>query len=184
MIMIEHIKVPQDRIGVIIGPEGKTKELIEKKSGTNVDVDSESGTVVMESDESTDAFKALKAGETIKAIARGFSPEKALKLLDNEDLILDLIDISKISDAPADLQRIKGRIIGRGGKTREIMESMTGARISVYGKTISIIGDADQIMTIRTAIDMLIDGAPHGAVYGYLERRRRELKKSMFESIY
>jgi ribosomal RNA assembly protein len=180
--MQEHIKVPQDRIGAIIGVEGKIKETLEKKSEAHIDVDSESGTVVIESEDG-DPFKALKASEAIKAIARGFSPEKALKLLDNEDLILDQMDLSKNSDAPSDLTRIKGRIIGRGGKTREIIESMTGAKISVYGKTISIIGDADQIMTVRTAMDMLIEGAPHGAVYGYLERRRRELKQTQFDSI-
>ena len=179
--MREHIKVPQDRIGVIIGVEGKVKETLEEKSGAKLDIDSESGTVVLEAE--SDPVKALRASDVIKAIARGFSPDKALRMLDNEDLILDLIDLSKISDSPSDLTRLKGRIIGKAGKTREIMESMTGARISVYGKTISIIGDAEQIMTIRTAIDMLIDGAPHGAVYGYLERRRREIKQSQFDSI-
>jgi ribosomal RNA assembly protein len=179
--MREHIKVPQDRIGVIIGVEGKIKETLEKKSGATIDVDSESGSVALESE--GDAFKALRASEVIKAIARGFSPEKALKLLDNEDLVLDMMDLSKISDSPSDLTRLKGRIIGKAGKTREIMESMTGAKISVYGKTISIIGEPEQVMSIRTAIDMLIDGAPHGAVYGYLEKRRREIKQSLFESI-
>jgi ribosomal RNA assembly protein len=179
--MREHIKVPQDRIGVIIGVEGKVKETLEKKSGATIDVDSESGTVALESE--GDAFKALRASQVIKAIARGFSPEKALKLLDNEDLILDMMDLSKISDSPSDLTRLKGRIIGKAGKTREIMESMTGAKISVYGKTISILGEPEQVMSIRTAIDMLIDGAPHGAVYGYLEKRRREIKQSQFDSI-
>ncbi len=87
--MREHIKVPQDRIGVIIGVEGKIKETLEQKSGATIDVDSESGSVALESE--GDAFKALRASEVIKAIARGFSPEKALKLLDNEDLILDMI---------------------------------------------------------------------------------------------
>jgi ribosomal RNA assembly protein len=178
--MQEHIKVPQDRIGAIIGVEGKIKETLEKKSGATIDIDSESGTVTIEGE---DAVKALRASEVIKAVARGFSPEKALKLMENEDLVLDLMDLSKIVDSLADLTRIKGRIIGKGGKTREIMESMTGARISVYGKTISIIGDSDQIQSIRTAMDMLIEGAPHGAVYGYLEKRRREIKQSQFESI-
>jgi len=36
--------------------------------------------VVIESE--ADAFKALKASEVIKAVARGFSPEKALRLLE------------------------------------------------------------------------------------------------------
>jgi ribosomal RNA assembly protein len=181
MIMVEYVKAPLDRVGAIIGPGGKVKQSIEEKSGVTLEIDSESGTVVIEPGE--DPLKTLKASETIKAIARGFSPEKAIKLLESEDLVLDMIDLSKISDTPADITRLKGRIIGKAGKTREIMESMTGARISVYGKTISMIGDPEQVMTIRNAIDMLIDGAPHGAVYGYLERRRQELKRSMFESI-
>jgi len=78
--MQEHIKVPQDRIGAIIGVEGNIKKIIEEKTGATVDVDSESGTVVIESE--ADAFKALKASEVIKAVARGFSPEKALRLLE------------------------------------------------------------------------------------------------------
>jgi len=158
------------------------KKAIEEKTGAKLEVDSESGVVVVQSE--ADALKALRAAEVIKAIARGFSPEKALRLLDNEDLILDVMDLSALSDSPADLKRIKGRIIGKGGKTREVIEQMTGARLSVYGKTISIIGDADQLATVRAAIDMLIDGAPHSAVYSYLEKRRSELKRSQLESIY
>ena len=180
--MQEHIKVPQDRIGAIIGVEGNVKKAIEEKTGAKLEVDSESGVVIVQSE--ADALKALRAAEVIKAIARGFSPEKALRLLDNEDLILDVIDLSALSDSPADLKRIKGRIIGKGGKTREVIEQMTGARLSVYGKTISIIGDADQLATVRAAIDMLIDGAPHSAVYSHLEKRRSELKRSQLESIY
>jgi len=180
--MQEHIKVPQDRVGAIIGVEGNVKKVIEEKTGAKLDVDSESGGVVVESED--DPLKAMKASDVIKAIARGFSPEKALKLLDDEDLSLDVIDLSKISDTPADLKRIKGRIIGKNGKMREVMEQMSGARVSVYGKTISMIGDADQLATTREAINMLLDGAPHGAVYSFLEKRRRELKRSMLDSIY
>jgi ribosomal RNA assembly protein len=181
-IMQEHIKVPQDRIGAIIGVEGNVKKVIEEKTGAKLDVDSESGTVVVDSEE--DALMAMKASEVIKAIARGFSPEKALRLLDNEDLTLDVIDLSKISDSPADLTRIKGRIIGKSGKTREVIEQMTGVRLSVYGKTIGMIGDAEQLATTREAVNMLLDGAPHGAVYSFLEKRRRDLKRSQLESIY
>lgn len=180
--MQEHIKVPQDRIGAIIGVEGNVKRIIEEKTGAGVDVDSESGAVVIQPGE--DAFQALRAGEVIKAVARGFSPEKALKLLENEDLVLDIIDLSNVADSPADMKRLKGRIIGKNGKTREVIEQMSGARLSVYGKTIGMIGDAEQLATVREALNMLIDGAPHGAVYGFLERRRRELKRTKMDSIF
>jgi ribosomal RNA assembly protein len=76
--MQEHIKVPQDRIGAIIGVEGKIKETLEKKSGATIHVDSESGTVTIEGE---DVVKALRASDVIKAVARGFSPEKALRLM-------------------------------------------------------------------------------------------------------
>jgi ribosomal RNA assembly protein len=181
IIMQEHIKVPQDRIGVIIGVEGNVKKVIEEKTGCKMSVDSESGSVIIESE--AEPIKALKASETIKAIARGFAPEKAFKLLDNEDLMLDILDLSNICDSPADLTRIKGRIIGKAGKTREVIEQMAGVKLSVYGKTIGMIGDPEQLTMARAAIDMLLDGAPHGAVYSYLEKRRRELKRSQFESI-
>ena len=104
--MQEHIKVPQDRIGVIIGVEGNVKKVIEEKTGCKMSVDSESGSVIIESE--AEPIKALKASETIKAIARGFSPDKAFRLLDNEDLMLDILDLSNISDSPVGPDAHKG----------------------------------------------------------------------------
>ena len=40
-----HIKVPKDRVGAIIGPKGRVKEIIENKSTAKLDIDSENGTV-------------------------------------------------------------------------------------------------------------------------------------------
>ena len=36
---------------------------------------------------------------------------------------------------------IKGRIIGREGKTRKVIEDLTGTSVSIYGDTVSVIGD-------------------------------------------
>ncbi|MFP4188945.1 MAG: KH domain-containing protein, partial [Halobacteriales archaeon] len=45
--MPEHFKIPDDRIGVLIGTEGKTKRLIEERADVTIDIDSESGAVAV-----------------------------------------------------------------------------------------------------------------------------------------
>ena len=53
----QEIKVTQSRIAVIIGKGGRTKRLIEKKTKTALEVDSEEGIVTIEAE---DAFAVIK----------------------------------------------------------------------------------------------------------------------------
>jgi ribosomal RNA assembly protein len=175
--MRENIKVPYDRIGVLIGISGSTKSEIENRGEVMIDIDSKAGTVIIESD----SINALRAVDVVKAIARGFSPERAYRLFDDEMVILDIIELSKSVSTPKELKRIMGRIIGKDGKTREIIESLTGSHISVYGKTVSVIGYPEHTQIVRKAIEMLVEGAPHGAVYGFLEKKKQELKRAQMD---
>jgi ribosomal RNA assembly protein len=172
--MNEHIKIPLDRVAVLVGPKGSIKELIEVKSTTSINIESSSGTV--EIMDAKDPIKGMRAREVVHAIARGFSPEKAIKLFDDEYLMFETIDLSNIARTEKDMERLKGRIIGRGGKTREVFEDLTNVRISVYGKTISIIGYPEQNAVARAGIDMLLKGSTHGPVYKFLEKKRTDLK--------
>lgn len=171
-----HIKIPDERIGVLVGPGGSVKKMLEEKTGAELEIDSETGSVTVVSGD--DPLKSMRALDVVQAIGRGFSPERAISLLDDEILMLDVIDLSSIAHTKSGVARIKGRIIGKDGRTRETMERLTYSKISVYGKTVAIIGNPDQIRIARTAIEMLIDGAPHGAVYGYLEKKSQELVRS------
>jgi len=170
-----HIKIPEERVGVLIGPDGSMKKLIEEKSKTLLEIDSESGTVTVESSE--DPLMVMRVSDLVRAIGRGFSPERALVILDDEMLMLDVMDLSKMVGTKSDMARLKGRIIGKDGKTREIMEKLSGSKVSVYGKTIALLGYPDQIRVSRAAIEMLLDGAPHGNVYSFLEKKHQELAK-------
>jgi ribosomal RNA assembly protein len=172
--MNEHIKIPLDRVAVLVGPKGSIKELIEEKSTTSINIESSSGTV--EIMDAKDPIKGMRAREVVHAIARGFSPEKAIKLFDDEYLMFETIDLSNIARTEKDMERLKGRIIGRGGKTREVFEDLTNVRISVYGKTISIIGYPEQNAVARAGIDMLLKGSTHGPMYKFLEKKRTDLK--------
>jgi len=171
-----HIKIPADRIGALVGPSGSVKSMLEEKTSATLDIESESGAVEIAAGE--DPIMAMRLADVVRAIGRGFSPERAYPLLEDEMLMLDVIDLSRVFNTKSDMARIKGRIIGKDGRTREITEKLTGVFISVYGKTVAIIGSPEQIRIARAAIEMLIDGAPHGAVYGYLEKKNQELVSS------
>ena len=175
--MKEYLKVPKDRIGVVIGAGGSTKAQIEEKGEVKLDIDSAEGTVSIDSD----SISILRATEVVQAIARGFSPEKAFRIFDDDMIGLEIIDLSKSADTPKELKRIMGRVIGKEGRTREALESLTGSSVSVYGKTISVIGYTDQVQTVRKAIEMLVQGAKHGAVYSFLERKRQEIKRAQMD---
>ncbi|MFB3765056.1 MAG: pre-rRNA-processing protein PNO1 [Methanotrichaceae archaeon] len=170
-----QIKIPEERIGVLVGPNGSMKSFIEEKMKITLGIDSESGMVTVESSE--DPISAMRVTDLVRAIGRGFSPERALPILDDEMIMLDVLDLSKMVGTKSDMARIKGRIIGKDGKTREIMERLSGAKVSVYGKTVSLLGYPEQITTARAAIEMLLEGAPHGNVYSFLERKHQEMAK-------
>ena len=67
--------------------------------------------------------------------------------------------------------------IGEGGKSRKTIEDLTECYISVYGKTIGIIGEPENVAAARKAVEDLLKGSPHGNVYKLLEKRRRMIKR-------
>jgi ribosomal RNA assembly protein len=179
--MMQELKVAQNRLGVLIGKGGQVKKDLEEKTGTRISIDSQEGLVRVEGDS---AVSFLRAVEVINAINRGFSPERAFSLLEDEDLLLEVIDLSGIADTPRHLDRLRGRIIGRDGRAREQIEHMTNTQISVLGKTIALIGLPEHLKIARTAIDMLIEGAPHEAVFSFLEKKRQESRQNMVDYYY
>ncbi len=174
----EFLRIPRERVGVLIGKKGQTKREIEERTKTKIEVDGETGEIFITSTEKTDDPLAVwKARDVVMAIGRGFSPERAFRLF-NEGETLEVVNLTDIiigSDKNA-LPRVRGRIIGRKGRTREIIEEMSGADVSVYGKTVAIIGNPLQVEVAKTAIEKLAKGSPHGVVYKYLERRKKDLE--------
>ena len=176
---MQHVKVPDDRIGVLIGRGGETMREIEERAEVRLDIDSESGNVRIEM--VGDPVTALKGPDIVKAIGRGFTPEDALELLEDEMMMFEIIDIDAAARNKNDLRRQKGRLIGEDGRTRELMEELTGASVAIYGSTLGVIGGPQQVEAVREAAEMILDGAPHGSVYSFLERKRNELKHKGME---
>jgi len=177
------LRIPKERVGVLIGPEGKTKKGIEEKLSVELQIESETGGVtLMVAEDTNDPSLLFKAKDVVTAIGRGFSPEHAFRLIRNEEAVLDVIDLRLIfGRSESDIRRIKGRIIGMDGKTRRIIEELTDTNVCVYGHTVSMIGNVEQVQAAREAIQMLINGSLHSTVYRFLHRKRRELKKKTLE---
>ncbi len=103
-----YVRMPSERVGVAIGPNGETKREIERRTHARLTFDSEVGSVQIEPGD--DPVGVLKAQEILKAIARGFSAERALRL-SAEDQFLEVIDITDFAgDSERAISRLKGRL--------------------------------------------------------------------------
>jgi len=170
------IRIPEDRIGVLIGKSGQTKSKIEKACYVKLEINGDTGEILISGQGKIDDIQPFKAMEVVMAIGRGFSPATAMMLLKGEKA-LHVIDLREfVGKSSAQVERIKGRIIGEGGKARTNMENLTGTKISVYGRTVGIIGSSTQLKTAINAISSLSRGSMHGSVYNKLETARRKDK--------
>jgi ribosomal RNA assembly protein len=168
------IKIPKDRIAVLIGVKGRDKHDLEDWSGAKIDVDSTEGDVVITG---KDALKLFELREIIQAIARGFSPETA-RLLLKPDYMLEIINLKDYGlDKPNKLARVKARVIGTGGKARRVIEELTETQVCIYGKTIGIIGECNGVTSAKRAIELLVKGSMHSTVFKWLEDQRRKAKR-------
>ncbi len=170
-----ELKITKDRISVVIGKQGFTKRQIESKTKTKLNIDSKEGNVTISGGDSLDVYNTTNI---ITAIGRGFNPRIALLLL-KENFVLEIIDIRDFSGRSKTRQiRIKSRVIGKKGKARSTIEEITGTHMSIYGKTVSVIGEVERAFIARRAVEMLLSGSKHSNVFSWLER---QLDKKIFE---
>ena len=135
------------------------------------------------SEDMEDPLGVWNANHIVKAVARGFNPEVALKLV-SDDIYLEVISLPLyIGKSKKALARYKGRIIGKDGKTREIIMEMAEVDMAIYGKTVSLIGEMDNIMIAKEAIEMILNGSRHKSVYGFLEHKKEDLKMKEFKDL-
>lgn len=169
MMMDEMVRIPGSRVKVLLGREGATKRRIEKKCKVSLTVDSE-GDVDIEG-EPEDVFFAK---DVVKAIGRGFAPEVALKLMD-QDYGLYIIPLKEVVGSEAAISRLKARVIGEKGRIKGQIEHATDSFLSIYGNTIGIISRADTMEYAKEAIAMLVDGVRHSTLLSFLSKSKRQI---------
>jgi ribosomal RNA assembly protein len=169
------VRIPVERVGAVIGREGATKKFLEGEMGVQLIIDSKEGMVTVKSDSAlkTDPFSATRV---IEAIGRGFSPQRARRLLE-DGTSLEVIDLRQYAGRSANsLERIRGRVIGLKGKSRRVIEELTSCHLSVYGRTVAIIGDATEVQFASEAVRSLATGSQHKTVYNSLQKARTKRK--------
>lgn len=168
-------RIPEDRVGVLIGPGGSTKRTIEERTGARLEIDPDDNAVRLSVPDESDPLGVMRARDIVLAIGRGFSPTRAFRLL-NEETYLGIIDIKSISGHKAKdaLWRIRSRLIGENGKARERIEELSGCSVSVYGNTVALIGKERQLGRATRAVELLLHGSEHSTVFHMLARQREE----------
>jgi len=172
---MRSVRIPGDRVGTLIGNKGETKRMLIRMTGVKIDIDSE-GEVMIHDDNAKDPLMALKLMDVIRAVGRGFSPERAMKLF-QDDEYFEVIDLKEfVGSRTNQLSRIRGRIIGQNGKTRRLIEDLAGVSMSIYGNTVALIGSSAGLPVAKHAIELLLNGSEHSTVYRYLEGQRPRLR--------
>lgn len=169
-----YARIPEDRVGVLIGTGGRTKRTVAERTGTSIEVDADEGEIRV-SGPDTNPMGVLKARDVVLAIGRGFSPERALRLL-ADDIYLGILDIKTATGhrEKSALRRIRSRVIGTHGKARSRIEELSGCSMSVYGSTVALIGKEDELERATRAVELLLHGSEHSTVFHLLARLRRD----------
>ncbi|MCX8175524.1 MAG: KH domain-containing protein [Candidatus Micrarchaeota archaeon] len=174
---MQIIKIPSERVTVLLGTAGETKDYLERRMGVELAVNEDGGVEIV-----GDPLEEFIAKDVIRAIGRGFEPDVALKLL-NDDYGLKVIDLRDYASSDKAIARIKGRIIGEKGRTKEIISEEVGADVAVWGHTVAVISQLETLDYALNAIFKLIEGSPHSVVYSYLEKCRRRIKEEKIRKL-
>ena len=110
------------------------------------------------------------AAKVIDALNFGFRYTDAISIKEN-DFIFEIINI-KDHTKRHDLIRIRARIIGKEGNTKNTLENLTSCFIELKDNEVGIVGPPEYIENAQQAIISIIKGAKQGNVYGVLERNQ------------
>jgi len=168
-----YARIPEDRVGVLIGVGGATRRAIARATGTELHIEAEEGEVRVSAPDS-DPMGALRARDIVLAIGRGFSSLRAQRLLKDDTYFQFLfIKFTTGHRDKAGLRRIRSRVIGRAGRARTRIEELSGCSVSVYGSTVALIGKEDQLDRGLRAVELLLRGSEHSTVFHLLASLRR-----------
>ena len=142
----------------------KAKEDLKKITG--VDIDNRGKEIYLEGN-AEDEFIAEKI---VNALDFGFPFSSAI-MIKQEDFHFEIIDIKDYTPRK-DLETVRGRIIGKDGKTLKTLADLSNCFFEIKGNHIGIIGPVDYIKTARESIISIIRGSKQANVYRALEKNQ------------
>lgn len=142
----------------------KNKKRLEKN--LNVKITNRGKEVFIEGG-SEDEYYAEKV---IDALNFGFSFATSM-LIKKENYIFEILNIKDYTKRK-DLERVRARIIGKGGKTLKALQGLTKCSFELKDNNIGIIGDSEYIKNAQEAVIAIIRGAKQSNVYSFLEKNQ------------
>ena len=165
----EYLFVPKHRLGSLIGPRGAFRRKIEKESGAKLEIFKDGRVNVVRTSE-TDPVLAMKAEDTVRAIAIGFKPKQAILAM-KPGYELKVIELKDEVRGVKGLLRQRARVIGKMGKAKKRVADLTGTHIAVDGNNVGLLGPSLGVEEAAEAVLGLVHGSPHGHVYKRIKER-------------
>lgn len=161
--MMEIVSIQEKKME-LLKVDKRMVQKLERLSNTRVKIDKN---VVVEGE---DPVSVLRVKEVLKAFERGFSFEDALSLLD-EECVMETISLKEFGKSKKRQFLLKGRVIGKKGTAKELIQRYTNTKLAIHGKTVCIIGKWNDVQDAKKAVEMLLSGCTHNTVYKFLERK-------------
>ena len=122
----------------------KARSLLEKELSVKLDIRGREVTI------NGNAEEEYLAERVLEAINFGFEMDVAL-MMKEDDLIFEVLNIKDYTKRN-DLERIRGRLIGTGGKTKQTLIQLTQCFIEYKENKVAIIGQAERIEFAMTIV--------------------------------
>ena len=169
---MHELKIPKSRVGCLVGTKGEMKRIVERSTNTKLRIHSEGDVEI-----SGDSYGEYVCEKIVRAVGRGFNPHVALNLI-SDNYSFEMLEIKDYSGtSKKKLMRLKSRLIGTKGKARRVIEGLTGCHISIYGKTVSIIGKLEELPVAFKAVKKILNGSNHGTVYAFINSEMKSIKR-------
>lgn len=159
-----YVSVSDDRMNLL---KTQMKEKLEYETGADIFIDEKIKTVNINH---SNSIKELDVKKVIEAINMGYNLSIALELFKKPPSKFEKINIKNLTRNDKEFNRQKGRVIGKCGRTKELISELTDTYVVVNKDSVGIIGSLNDVIKAREAVLLLIEGAPHSRVYAKLEK--------------
>ncbi len=164
---MQEVYIPADRIKRLV--EYKGVDRVEKASGCHIRVDRKENSIEIDGD----GYSEFVAKNVLTAFGRGFGIATAC-LLSSDEYYFSYIDLGRLIKSEKRIEQVKARIIGKHGKAKKYIESVSSVHLSIYGGTVGFIGTSESIKEAEIAVETLIEGSTHKLAYSRMEALHRK----------
>ena len=110
------------------------------------------------------------AEKVIDALNFGFPFSVAISIKE-ENLEFEILNIKNYTTRK-DLERVRARIIGKGGKTLKTLNQLTKCNFEIKDNQVGIIGLPEYLENAQESVISIIKGSKQSNVYSHLEKNQ------------